>query len=495
MTGSLAIDRFRIVALASGDHPDPGRMRHAIGRVDQDRLVRSIGAALGDFGAGDERVIVLRRLDILGTETRVGDADRLAGQLAEGVRTALARLSEASPCDTVVAFRSPAARLAAFVVAAARGDAWGKWWFSDLDHLKLLPVSSAIRVALGRDPAIGLEALATLAGPDRAAVCGMLSQIEAGQLLDDFESILSEDDSEDVWVHPCALAILAHDWPAMTVVLHQLATLAGELEAPPSRGALRAFLAIADLRRSGGVPALVAAMRTGLVATRDLQPVTIAAIANLRPGTRGRLADALMAATPDAPARAERTRFGGILLLWAHLPRLPLDPLPDGPGPGASLLGLLALSALFGADEAGIAIDDPVLRQLLGIDPRATLDDLAGWLDQIAPRLLPAPGRKLQGSRLPAIFSTCPEQGRRVREMGLIALEDFARRLPRLSAASLAFLRDNVFDIGARVTVDEAGARAVLDRPPLDVLLSISGLADRAVALPCGRMLTLERDR
>jgi hypothetical protein len=77
--------------------------------------------------------------------------------------------------------------------------------------------------------------------------------------------------------------------------------------------------------------------------------------------------------------------------------------------------------------------------------------------------------------------------------LAIAALGNFKRRLTGFAAASFAFLLDNMLDVGARVTIDHTAVKIVLDRPKLDVLLSISGIANRTIPLSDGRILTIER--
>jgi hypothetical protein len=494
MAGSLAIDRFQIAGIAPCDHPDPGRLKHALGLLDQRRLIHAISSALGDFGTNDQRFIIVNRLELAMTETGIGDADLLSRRLAEGVRNALARLADMSPNDAVVAFPSRAVRIAAFVTAAAKGEAWGKWWFSDLDHLKVLPTSSAIRVVLAREPLEGLEALAALTNSDRARLLESLSAIDAKDLLNDFAAALPEGASEEAWPRVFALPYALPNWSPVKAALHYLGLLARD--ASPSRTALIAIRARVEFATIRDVRALAGAIRTGSVralatAAPGLRPSVIAAVASLKETTRVR-----MAAELRRPARNEAmptfTRFGGVLLLWPHLPAIDTRLPSHRSGQPAALIGLIGIASLFGA-AAAEALEDSVLREIVGIELRTTIEDLADWLSQIHANWLPAPRNKLQDSALPLPFSRCHEQSLRVREYAQQALEDFARRLPGLAAASLPFLRTNLLQIGAHVVASKEGVRSVLDRPPLDVLLGITGLADRSAALPDGRILMLER--
>jgi hypothetical protein len=340
-----------------------------------------------------------------------------------------------------------------------------------------------------------LDALAALSDVDLAIVLEILSNIDAEQLLEDFAGALAGPESEDVWVRAFSILPPARQWPASTVVIHQLANLARHMERPLPCNVIKALRLVTEIRQDPDFRSFAKAIRSGSMSklATALRPPTLAAIASLRPGTRIRLGKAMAKCiSPERPC-SNFTRFGGLLMLLPHIPQPDPDALPEGPGSRTGLVGLIALPALLGSAESAAALHDPVLRGLFAVDPRATLDDLAEWLGQIAPQVLPRPRRSLQGSKLPPAFSRFPEQNRRIREIGLAGLADFARRLPGLAAASLPFLKVNVFGVGASVTAAETGFRATLDRSPLDVLLSISGLADRRIALPDGQMLDLER--
>ena len=494
MAGSIVIDRFHITGIAPGGHPDPGRLRSALDRIDRRKLVQGIGSAIGELGADDRRFIVLKRLDLATTESAIDDADALARKLGDGVRVALGRLSSIGAGETVVAFPSRAARIGAFAVAVSRGDAWGKWWFSDLDHLKVLPTSAAIRAALARDPVVGLEALGGLSDADRAKVIGSLSNTDVGDLLDDLEAALDEAGFEECWLEVFALPQPAGEWTAEKMMLHDLARIAKH--ALPSRAEFAAIRVRAQIVHARDPLACSDAIRTGSVkmlaaAAPRLRPALLAAVASLKASTRKAIAAELQRALKQ-PVAASFTRFGGVLLLWPHLPS-PGTELPSaGRSCAVGLLGLTAIASLFGTNAAEV-LDDPLLRDIAGIDPRATLDDMAEWLSRVPLRLFPSSKRDLQDCTLPAAFARFPKHNRLAKELGLSALDDFARRLPGLASASLPFLRTNLLQVGARVLASEDGVHAMLDRPPLDVLLSITGLADRTVSLADGRLLILER--
>jgi len=498
VAGSLAIERFRITGLAPADHPAPDRLKAALERIDVNRLTRRIASALGDFGSDDERVIILRRLDIATPESRIDDADWLARQFADGVAAAVARLAGMAAAETIAIFPSAGARLASFIAAAVRGDAWGRWWFSDLDHLKMLPVSSAIRTVLLRDPAVGLDALRATAATDRVRIATSLSAIDAELLLEGLEPSLALEEDDEVWVQAFMLPPTPPAWPLPVAMVHDLASIASLSNEPLPRSLpmiLRVRARLSRIADSKALPpTLIAGSAKALdVLVPDLDPAELASLLALPATVRTRIAQAVEETEKQAMAAPGYTPFGGILLLWPHLPEIHAEALPDGPGNPSGLLALLSLASLFGRSQAALAISDPVLRSAMGIDQRATQADLAAWLGRVPPAALPAPTLTSREAGLPRPFTTRRQHYRAVKSLGLAALADFARRLPGFAGASLPFLRANLIGVGARVWTGKDAVDAILDRPPLDVLLSISGLADRSVDLPDGRRLELER--
>ncbi len=64
----------------------------------------------------------------------------------------------------------------------------------------------------------------------------------------------------------------------------------------------------------------------------------------------------------------------------------------------------------------------------------------------------------------------------------------FARRLIGFGAASAPFLWDNLLGSGAVFERVDGGWKARLARPPLDILLSLSGIAEGTVQAPAARL-------
>jgi hypothetical protein len=498
--GTLAIDRFRIAALVPGDHAAPDRIRGKLDAVNEGTLESALARRLGApfVGWDDDRVILLRRvaLDLSGggSVDAAGLADRLAAMLV----IALARAIE-MPGENVVLFASWAAYLAAFLGAAIRNEAWDKWWFSRFDGLKLLPLSACLRTALLRDIDVGLQALMRLGATEQAQVLAALSPADVREIL----AVIEVDRPTGAFV--AALAATARQpagAPGTSVEHATLHWFLAALAAAPTlpRGDLLqaaemlAAVEALDIEQKEIVARYLREGRVGPL-VRILVPADIAALAPLFAGweiARHIVADRLdaTAATAEPPA-ARFTAFGGLLLL---APSLPQD--------CGSEIALAALAACAGP-QAAMALADPMLQRVLGASERDTMTAIGAKLRQLddtgvaelAALGTPPAGRDQRWFGLPRALRRNTPAYRAVVALGHAAQRELARRLPGFADASAAFLWENVLSCGAHVTPEEDGFRAVLERPPLDVLLSMTGLADRACELPGGRTLRLERAR
>jgi hypothetical protein len=198
--------------------------------------------------------------------------------------------------------------------------------------------------------------------------------------------------------------------------------------------------------------------------------------------------------------------FAGLALIWPELDELCHAALGgDGAAidrdgtPAAGALTLLALAAAAGCERAPDVWRDPVWRTLFGIAPRCSLWRAVDWLRQS--QLVGATRLRAKTARLGAAdrawLAGLPRSRGPARRFvtGLVAeaLARFARRLPGFAEASAPFLWTNLLAVAGNVRIGEAEIEVTIGRPPLDVLLAITRLADRDVALADGRRLVLRR--
>jgi len=502
MAGRLAIRRLRLAALAPRDHPAPRSLEMRLAEAARRGLAPALDRALADW-SGPE-VVRVRRLEVEIAMDAGFDPDLFAALLARAIGSALRRAGG----DGVVAYSTRAAYLAALVEALAAGRAWGCWWQREAEGLRALPVAAAIRTALAVDPKIGLEALAILPPLRLAVVLDALGPGEANRLLDEFSatrrgsatpaaSIAAIADAASAGAEPSplalyvraaarseaaagsALAAAARAWAALTHAL------AGRSEA-----AAAGFLA--SLASDGAIAELGPALQSSSEARRVLAQ-RLARRRNEMP------------ATADAEPDWRFTRFGGLFLL---LPTLGLDEIAETvagvPGPDATtLIGYAALGLCAGRARFGAWLADPLWRELFGLPvqdpPEALAEQLRAIPDRVWETVMPL-GDALAGMR-DASFLLAPRQllqsraaRRATARLARSMLTRFARRLAGFRGSSAPFLWHNLLSVTAAVErVGDGGWQARLSRPPLDVLLSLSRLAEGSVRLPSGATVRLTR--
>uniref|UniRef100_UPI0035CAA4F3 hypothetical protein n=1 Tax=uncultured Sphingomonas sp. TaxID=158754 RepID=UPI0035CAA4F3 len=481
MSSRLAIHRFAVTGVAAGEHADRGRLSTALATIGTDRLGAAVENALGDFGNDDPRVIVLRRLELRHDQARIDDRDALIATIAEGVAAAIVRLAHEPAAGELIVFPSAAHQLGAFLAALVRGEAWRGWWFRDFDGVRMLSVSAAIRTVFGRDRVQGFAALRSLAPATLGDVLGGLNEADAAAMAAGLEADATVGGEAAAWAD-----LFAAPAPPATLqpAAARLWLLAFTTPGGSGRAARGAFAALrvreklatiapetlTELCERGAVTELASLLP-------DLDQRDIAHLLALPPETVA--AAARDPRRPDDDSAGGHTPFGGILLLWPHLPETP-EPLPPG-------IALLALAAVLGPRRAEFAIGDPVLRAAFGIPSHTRRADLgadrwprSGWRR-----------RRMRGGSTARLPEDLHDPA--IVALGVAAAATFARRLPGFTRSSLPFLVANLLDINANVTIGEGMIRARIHRPPLDVLLGMSGLADRTDLLPDGRRLVLAR--
>lgn len=482
MAGRLAIDRLTVTGIAAGDHADRGRLKGALDAIGAERLAIAVARALDRFGEDDPRIVLLRRLELRHDQVRIDDRDALIALIADGIAAAIARLAAEPAGRDLIIFPGIAHHLGAFFSALAHGEARDRWWFRDFDGLRMLPVSAAIRTAFGRDPILGWAALQTLAPPTLGDVLVRLTEADADAMAGAIERDAVVGGEAAAWADVFAAAAPP---PVLRAGAVRLWFLAAIMPGGSGRAPRAAFDAI---RMRTALATIAPEALAALLARRAIDE-----LAALVPGMRPRDLVHLLTLPPELVGtaacvphpRGENaggfTAFGGLLLLWPHLPET-AEPIPPG-------IALLALAAVLGPRRAEFALGDPILRAALGVAPHTRRDELAatawprtGWQR-----------RRLRGgasARLPADLHDPA-----IVALGIAAAADFVRRLPGFTRSSLPFVIANLLDIGADVAIAGSEVHVRLHRPPLDVLLGMSGLADRVMPLADGRQLMLTRAR
>jgi hypothetical protein len=527
MPGTLAIRRLSLVMIVPPDHPEPESLRLRVDEAMCGSLPTALSEAIGDWPG--EGVLRIRRVEIdLAVEAALAP-ERIASRLARAIADAL--FAAQKDGERVLTYPDRAHFLAAFLQELAQGSAWQRWWFRSFDGLKPLSCSAAIRTTVLADPAEGLEALLTMSSSGAATVLGALTAGDAATVLDGLARL-----------GPASVPIEA----AIAVVADTGASVIPSVPvATPAAQALAIFLEAARRQRDHAGPLLaqiaqaivaldwvLASQRTeavreillslkGEVLTPPLSMLDASLVARVAPlltlpaeARRAVLDGAAVrrgiTTKPVAHTSCRYTPFGGLFLLLPSLPSEAIAAAVAGASstedlPLDQVIGALVIAACAGGERVLHVLADPVWRDLFALPNRLGVADLADRLTGLAASvwpLLDALGEALE-TRQDARFLLPPRLvvGSRsgVRVIAGLArgvLSDFARRLPGgFARSSAAFLWRNLLSVSAAVDETPHGLSVVLNRPPLDVLLALSGVADADIWGPLGVRLCLRRER
>lgn len=236
------------------------------------------------------------------------------------------------------------------------------------------------------------------------------------------------------------------------------------------------------------------------------------------------------AAEPDTDTRSsDRTevyssRFGGVFLLLPFLDSLELNRVShlwddiaiDSQVAGineideideidaAAMLRVLILSMCLGGRSLPDILLDSAVRLVLGLSNTISLKSVMAWYENVTAlqkrelckhivararclqyRAAPSPSRKLDYEYLGFGNSFAGSPGD-MRSIGLAArtvLTAFANRLSGFSNSSLPYLNQNFLSCSAVVEVSDDKIVATLSRPPLDVILNMTGMSRTAYKL------------
>jgi hypothetical protein len=510
----LVIRRLDARYLVAANHPAPESVRQRLDAA-LATVGRDLGAALSPLATGDAGGIwLVRRVDLDHTLDTDLPTERLARDWARNLAAAIARKLDRT-ADGVVFFADPTAHLARFMADLAAGDAWSLWYHGRFAGLKALPVAMALRTVILAEPEHGLRALARLPPAELGRVLDALGAAEARRIVEGFAEAPSAEAATVLLAH-----LEAEGWPAQSPACPERLALALLIALTASAGPARPVAlarAMAWLRHRVAlgadlaVPLVRGDSPASLLTSRDaerLLPLLAAPVA-----LRQRLAH-LAVPEPALAAPAigvERfTPFGGSLMLLCFVDELPLDAFKDWPtaaGAGAdTVVRTLVLAKCAGGMNALAFLLDPVWRDLLGLPPALLPAQLAPWCRAVDRPMRAAWRRALRraprrdcntGDFLALPRSLCPSRGLD-RLLGRAAghvLDRFAAHLPGFAGSSPAYLARNFLAVPARVEAGPDGLCATLGRPPLDVVLAMTGLGRTRLELPWLRPTRLELRR
>jgi hypothetical protein len=516
---ALAIRRFAL-AVEAPSSSAVATARLAGGAV-RDLLPAALAERLPD--TPDDLLLLIRRVELDLSLGEGDDAQRIATRIADALALALAIARASAPANAgaipeafdggaMPRFTSPAGHVAAFLAALAEGRGCNSWWFRGFDGLRVLPRSAAVRTVLLREPASIGAVFAALDLAARSRLANILGAADADLLLDALAALQPSLVAEEDWIALAAALRRAGARAAPARAVEALMIMAAERSADIggeiAAGARTASRWLAVAGSAPGPPA----PRPPAPRPPAPRPPAPEAIARKRGASRiseperlgsllpEALRTALLASEDDsAPAAAGARLFsplGGYALMLAPLSEIDFAALSPGwhALSGAAPERGLQLFILAAAAGDRRLLGDPFWRTLLALPPRVTVAELVAWFGA-APPVGPidtvAAGRH-RGVTLPPGLGT-PRGRKAVAALARSTLGRFAARLPGFASASAAFLRTNLLGAGATLWEAEGVVHVRLERPPLDVLLSITGAGEREVALPDGRLLRMER--
>ena len=485
----LTIDRLQLACSVARDHPAAEAVAARLRSIGQRRVGASLGTVLERTCApGDERVILVRRLEVrLDVDVASGD-DAISEALAAAIAAALHAVADDG--ESRIEFVDHVDQLARLLADLAAGVAWHRWYHRDAfpGMVHLLP-SVAIRTIAEHEPAHFAAGAERLTMRSLAALTAAIHPADAARIL----AVLPASD-------------LVGGEPVEAVVAQVL----DARTAPPSDVL---FVVLAARRRVTATAAEIVSVVEDLVGL-----------------------DASARSDDVTSVSTQRTTFGAVLLLLPYLAEAACHGLLPSPADRyavvAALAGpaaladpaVLAVLADDGADPPEPAIDNATatlewLQSALAVGPielgthvvrsrghrvAVLVDEPTGhwlaiqpgaatavWRPLLAkyPATQRAP-RRAVGDTLRFLHLAAPEHT----VIAANVLRRFAASLPGFALADAAHLWREALECGATVGETSSGWHVELERPPLAEILRVCGHGDRAVSLPWrhGRLVHIE---
>lgn len=463
--------------------PDRAAVRARLDRTATSSLAVALGGQLEPLLAplGDG-IWLIRRLELdLDLDTSASPA-AIARRWAAAIARSLVRaLGER---DGVVHFRDEAAHLAHYLEHRLTGEGGsGRWYHAAFAGYDAMPVGMAARAVAVDTPETALAAFAAMSSSVRQGLVEVMSEADAelaGRALSvsiqrarlgSFEAHASS-----------ALANAARRFAgaaprrtALAVVLDSSAS--GK---PVSwQDAFAAAQLMASIRQADPAERsrLVAAIETGAGAGQllvRLAPTARVALAACDAEVRAEIAAAALRvvastapAEPGSSSSPRHTRFGGLAMLIPFVAEL--DEL-------APAIRLVVVAKVAGGERAAFVFGDPVCRDLLGVGPHVSLQDVA------TASMPPAAAVDLEAAdaawlSIPELAQIDAARDHALSTLSRQVLGRFAARLPGFSASTARHLYANFLSTGATVVDDETETLVIVERPPIHVILTMTTLA------------------
>ena len=390
-------------------HPAPERVKARLDEALTHQLAQTLATIFAPwFSDTDPSIWVIRQLAIQVDVNAAWEHESLTRAWARQVAQELgAVMQDEGDSENVVRFPTHVAFLARFLIDAAEGHAWGKWYYESFAGLRLLPTSAALRTAIVDQPASGQDALLELSSDELKKVLWALTTQDARTIVDHLAAAAPAGDDlrcfEAVWA-----AWQTIDWDAFGSAdewrnglrLYLAASRDhGDVGGLPLQTAAVALLRLARCLVNGSaahgqqlLTALTSSDLAGLYASAgSANAEALAPLAHCPPAWVREVGQTLIArhtgpATDDKDAAPglRYTSFGGVFLLLPLLDELPLAEATHGwphtdEAAAITLVRALLLVKCCGQERARRAFDDPLLRDLLLLPPAINPEGLADW--------------------------------------------------------------------------------------------------------------------
>jgi hypothetical protein len=413
----LDIRRIRAQYLVPRDHVAPEIIK---ARIDDALAPRVLAQALtadlsGWFSQADERVWLIRRLDLEVLVNAAWDREHLTRAIVTQIARKLAAVLQDEPNgENILGFPNRAAYLSQFLIDLANGTAWSSWYYGSFSGLQQLPTSVALRTVICDDPEMGQEALFQRAHHELKRVLQVLSEQDARRILESLSNYREADgeftccqiawaawpalraasfDSSDEWRRSLYLYLVAGGQPSVSAGLNLRRASIALLR-------LSRILATASAEQRRRILSGLTEGNLGVLHTTEnapdaeaLEPLLHCPAAWVAEVAQTLIGGAKVNEEKTAPAGCRDTTFGGIFLLLPLLDELPLFEAtrnwPSADEAAAiTLVRSLLLVKCCGQLRAESAFYDPLLRDLMLIPPTISPDVIGDWQSKLTPEHL-----------------------------------------------------------------------------------------------------------
>jgi hypothetical protein len=351
---TLHVERFRCQYLVAADHPAPEELKGKLDSAIQDRLPRNLAALLSRaLPTSDEGIWLIRSLEVDLDLNLAWESDVLMGKWALSIaRSLILFLQEDGDGHDVLYFPNRPSYLARFILDLIQGSAWGCWYYTPFEGLRMLPLSAALRTAICEDPLTGLQTLLSLQPSSLGQVVHSLSANDARRVL----AFLSENSS------------LTMSGLEPREVLHRYLEAIHEVMERTGADAVSAGKALDSTRMAdlAAGDALDSSRMADLSISKTLSPFS---------GTR-------LEASSQIQARF--TPFGGAFFLLPMIASMNLEEVVGvwpsaGESPALAPLRFILLLKCLGQANTRRAMRDNLLRDLLAVPPELDVQTLKSW--------------------------------------------------------------------------------------------------------------------